>query len=384
MQEIETGKLPIWAWSEMEAGARAQAFHLALHPFTFHHIAIMPDNHQGYGMPIGGIAATKGVVIPEAVGVDIGCGMQAIKTSLRSIDTNTLQNIVDEIKSRIPVGFSHHKESYAGNMPTIGYTFDSVVEREYDSACHQIGTLGGGNHFLEIQKGDDGFIWAMVHSGSRNLGKKVADHYIREAVKYTANSDAQVPEKWELAYLSTKDELGMNYIREMQYCLAFAKASRTFMILDILNSIEKFVPNVSVTENHDIHHNYASLAAHYGQTVLVHRKGATSAERNQIGIIPGSQGTASYIVIGRGNAKSFNSSSHGSGRLMGRNEAKKNLNLSEQIAILDSQGILHDMRSTGSLDEAPGAYKNIEDVMKQQMDLVQPIVKLTPLAVIKG
>lgn len=240
------------------------------------------------------------------------------------------------------------------------------------------------NHFLEIQRGDDGHIWAMVHSGSRNLGKKVADYYIKEAVKYTEEQDVYVPKNWELAYLDLNSEMGMTYFNEMTYCVEFAKSNRQYMINCILESIKDVISDAKYEKEYDVTHNYASVENHFGESVIVHRKGATYAGAGSTGLIPGSQGTASYVVEGRGNPNSFMSCSHGSGRKMGRGVAKRMLSLDYERAILDNQGIIHDMKSIETLDEAPGAYKNIEDIMRNQIDLVKPLVKLVPLAVVKG
>jgi tRNA-splicing ligase RtcB (3'-phosphate/5'-hydroxy nucleic acid ligase) len=387
MRQIETERVPIWIWSddEMEKNVKKQALHLAYHPYTLHHIAMLPDFHLGYGMPIGGVAATApDIIIPEAVGVDISCGMDAVRTSLIEIDREKIIKIVDSIKTKIPVGFSHHAESFGEYMPKESVRDLPIVNREFSKACKQIGTLGGGNHFCEIQKGSDGYIWAMIHSGSRNLGKQVADHYITEAVKYGEYSDVYIPKNWELAYLDRNDDIGQDYFAEMTYCMKFAEASRRLMMQRVEESILEHVSEVKFLEQYDINHNYARAERHYDINMLVHRKGATAAFKDQVGIIPGSQGTASYIVKGRGNMKSFCSSSHGSGRTMGRGEATRKLNLEEKMKILDDQGVVHDMRSRDKLDEAPGSYKDIENVMKNQMDLVEIIVKLTPLAVIKG
>ena len=240
------------------------------------------------------------------------------------------------------------------------------------------------NHFIEIQQGDDGYIWMMVHSGSRNLGKKVADHYIKMATQQTADSDVNIPRKWELDYLYVNSPDGQDYIREMKYCLEFAKANRTYMMKEMCEAMGAVMPTVSYEPIIDIHHNYAEPIKLNDLDLVLHRKGATAANRGQLGIIPGSQGTASYIVEGRGNGKSFCSCSHGSGRRMARGVAKRNLNLDDERYILDRQMIIHDMTSTEALDEAPGAYKNIELVMENQKDLVKPLVRLTTRAVIKG
>lgn len=384
---IDTEKIPIKLWLEdIEEGAMKQVLNLANLPFAFNHIAIMPDSHQGYGMPIGGVLATEQVVVPNAVGVDIGCGMCAAKTPLKEIDTVTLKNIMGRIRKIIPVGFSHQAERQDEDlMPNLDKDM-IIVEQEYNSALKQLGTLGGGNHFIEIQKGSDGFIWIMVHSGSRNIGKQVADHYNKLAVKLNERWFSQVPKKWELAFFPNDTaEYGL-YLREMKYCVDFALANRKLMMSRIWNIFNGVVCDDIWKDESPINiaHNYASMEHHFGQNVLVHRKGATKAKLDQIGIIPGSQGTKSYIVKGKGNRESFESCSHGAGRKMGRNQAVKNLNLAEEIKKLDDQGIIHGIRTEKDLDEASGAYKDINEVMKDQEDLVEILIELTPLAVIKG
>lgn len=395
----EEKSLPIKMWlEEIEDGAMEQIKHLAALPFAFNHIAIMPDCHQGYGMPIGGVLATKDVIIPNAVGVDIGCGMCAVKTSLTEIDIETLKKIMGEIRKAVPVGFNHHKEKQSENlMPKIedyeNNCFQDefeIVYKEYDSALKQIGTLGGGNHFIEIQKGSDGHIWIMIHSGSRNLGKQVADYYNKLAIALDEKWFSKVPKEWELAFFPIDSEEGQSYIREMNYCVDFALANRKLM-MDRIKEI--FYKNIyDAVDNIDcnfekminIAHNYASLENHFGENVMVHRKGAILAREGNIGIIPGSQGTKSYIVKGKGNKESFESCSHGAGRKMGRKDAERRLNLEEEIKRLDDQGIIHAIRGKGDLDEAAGAYKPIDEVMRNQSDLVEILVELQPLAVIKG
>lgn len=386
MKVISTEKLPIKMWlEEIEDGAMAQIKNLANLPFAFKHIAIMPDSHQGYGMPIGGVLATKGVIIPNAVGVDIGCGMCAVKTSLTEIDTKTLKKIMGEIRDVIPVGFNHQKERQDEIlMPNISTLNDGICESKYESALKQIGTLGGGNHFIEIQKGSDGHIWIMIHSGSRNLGKQVADYYNKLAIELNKKWFSSVDVKQELAFLPIDSEEGQNYIKEMNYCIEFALSNRLLMMNRIEDIFTKELGVVVYEPIINIAHNYARMENHFGENVMIHRKGATLADKNTIGIIPGSQGTKSYIVKGKGNIDSFNSCSHGAGRKMGRNEAEKTLNLEDEIKMLDDQGIIHAIIGQKDLDEAPGAYKDIKDVMKNQKDLVEILVELTPLGVIKG
>lgn len=372
-------------WLEdVEEGAMSQLRNLANLPFAFKHIAVMPDSHQGYGMPIGGVLATKGMIIPNAVGVDIGCGMCAMRSSLESLDREILKKILGQIKAAIPVGFNHHKDRQDDTwMPGRQFEKGVVCESEYRHAAFQIGTLGGGNHFIEIQKGSDGAIWVMVHSGSRNLGKQVADHYNRLAGRLNLKWHSPVPPEHQLAYLPEESDEGQSYVREMNYCVEFSFRNRKLMAERIAECFSRNVP-CSFEPLINIAHNYARKEHHFGQDVWVHRKGATSAKEGEIGIIPGSQGTKSYIVKGKGNPESFQSCSHGAGRKMGRKEATRKLDLQEEIRKMDAQGIVHGIRGVHELDEAPGAYKDISEVMKNQSDLVDVLVELNPLGVVKG
>ena len=397
--KIYNTKIPLKVWTDdIEEGALEQAKHLTELPFAFKHIAIMPDTHQGYGMPIGGVMATKGVIVPNAVGVDIGCGMCAVKTSLTEIDTDTLKKIMGEIRKVIPVGFKHQdKKQDESLMPKVEKWIDKevidgaeykdlypIVGDQYLSALKQIGTLGGGNHFIEIQKGSDGFIWIMIHSGSRNLGLQVANYYNKKAIELNKRWFSEVPEKWELAFLPVDSEEGQEYLREMNYCVDFALANRELMMDRIVHTFNRELGLIGIEPSINIAHNYASLENHFGQNVWVHRKGATKATEGLTGIIPGSQGTSSYIVEGFGNPESFMSCSHGAGRRMGRKQAIRELSLENEINLLNMKGILHSIRGQKDLDEAPGSYKNIQGVMKNQEDLVKIKVELNPLAVIKG
>jgi tRNA-splicing ligase RtcB len=360
----------------------------------------MPDAHQGYGVSIGTVLATDKVVVPNAVGVDIGCGMCAVKTSLRAeqLDKETIKRIFGGskeyqggIRSCVPVGFDHQSKKQDSNlMPPLPNTPVPylIIEREYDSALKQIGTLGGGNHFIEIQKDTEGFVWIMIHSGSRNLGLKVADYYNQLAYdlnkRWYSNTYLPKNPKDSLAFLPIESKEAKDYMLEMQYCVDFALANRKLMMDNILEVFKSVLFSYFATEPMiNIAHNYAKWENHFGQNVIVHRKGATLAREGVIGIIPGSQGTKSYIVKGKGNKESFESCSHGAGRAMGRKEAERSLNLEEQIKIMDDQGIIHGIRNNGNLDEAPGAYKNIDVVMNNQKDLVEILVELSPLAVIK-
>ncbi|MCF6290529.1 MAG: RtcB family protein [Desulfobacterales bacterium] len=346
----------------------------------------MADAHLGYGMPIGGVMATQEVVIPNAVGVDIGCGMCAVRTSLTGIDRETLLRIMAGIRARIPLGFAHHKKKQNERwMPDYPGEPMPVVEAEYASALKQVGTLGGGNHFIEVQQGSDGHVWLMIHSGSRNIGFKVARHYNRLAGELNRKWKSPVPPDWQLAYLPLDSRQGQVYLQEMRYCVDFALANRLLMMERFQEAVMYAVGKaVAFGEVINIAHNYAAIEKHFGVEVVVHRKGATQARAGQTGIVPGSQGTTSYIVRGRGNPESFESCSHGAGRKMGRKQAQRELNLEKEKSRLDKMGVIHALRGKRDLDEAAGAYKDIAEVMANQADLVTVEIKLKPLAVVKG
>jgi tRNA-splicing ligase RtcB (3'-phosphate/5'-hydroxy nucleic acid ligase) len=383
-QIIDSERIPIKLWlDDIEDGAMQQARNLANLPFAFRHIALMPDAHEGFGMPIGGVLATQGVVIPNAVGVDIGCGMCAVKTSLHHLEQVQIKSIMSGIRKVVPLGFKHQKQKQPIElMPSADQLeSNSIVAQEFENAREQLGTLGGGNHFIEIQKGSDDHIWIMVHSGSRNIGHKVAEQYNKLAKGF---NDAGVV-KADLAFLPVETNEASRYLAEMQYCVDFAFANRKLMMQQIESVFAGEVGSrFSRLHFINIAHNYASFEEHFGTRVLVHRKGATSARKGEQGIIPGSQGTNSYIVSGKGNPESFESCSHGAGRVMGRKQAQRSLDLESEIAKLDRQGVIHAIRTRNDLDEAPRAYKNIDEVMNNQLDLVEAEIVLRPLAVIKG
>ncbi len=386
---VKTEKVPIKLWLEnVEPDTMQQARNLANLPFVVRHVALMPDAHLGYGMPIGGVMATEGVVIPNAVGVDIGCGMSAVKTSLTTIATENLKSVLAMIRSKVPLGFKHHKHAQDPElMPKVDsdqFASMKIVPREYKSALTQVGTLGGGNHFIEIQKGNDGHIWLMIHSGSRNIGFKVANYYNRLAVELNRKRGAKIPSKWQLAYLPIDEKAGQTYLLEMQYCVDFAYANRLLMMERVKQALQHVVSPVFFDPVINIAHNYAAREKHFGKDVFVHRKGATRAEEGEIGIIPGSQGAPSYLVRGMGNPESFASCAHGAGRKMGRKQAQRQLDLEKERGKLEKQGILHSLRHAHDLDEAAGAYKDIDEVIDNQLDLIEVLVELRPMAVIKG
>ncbi len=382
---ISTEKKPIKLWlQDIDEVALEQAKNIANLPFAFRHVAIMPDAHQGFGMPIGGVLATQEVVVPNAVGVDIGCGMCAFRTELQSLDQADLKAIHQRIKQLIPVGFDHHEKKQPENlMPEMNPDM-KIVRQEYESALYQIGTLGGGNHFVEIQEGSDGYIWIMIHSGSRNIGYKVAEYYNHKAVELNQKYFSSVKKEWQLAFLPLNTDHFKNYLLEMQFCVDFALANRKLMMERVKQAFAERLGDIEFNQFINIAHNYAKWENHFGQNVIVHRKGATSAKVGEKGIIPGSQGTKSYIVEGLGNPESFHSCSHGAGRVLGRKEAQRQLSLEKEKEKLDRQGILHSIQNVSDLDEAPSAYKDIDLVMENQKDLVRILIELKPLAVVKG
>jgi tRNA-splicing ligase RtcB len=384
--------VPIKSWvTDLEPGALSQARNLANLPFVHSHIALMPDAHYGYGMPIGGVMATKGVVIPYAVGVDIGCGMCSVETNI--YDIGNLKGLMGRIRMEIPLGFKKHPRNQEGMPPQQDWNELPIVHDNISKAQKSLGTLGGGNHFIEFQRAvETGRIHIMIHSGSRNLGLKVANHYNKVAQDLNSKWYSNVPKEWQLAFLPLDSSSGKAYLREMDYCVKFAAGSRKQMMATIITIMRQdghWKDDVcgfqrTVDSVFDVPHNYATMEHHFGKDVMVHRKGAILARKDTRGIIPGSQGTKSYIVRGLGNKDSFESCSHGAGRLMSRNKAHKELDLSTEVKKLDDQGIIHSIRNIKDLDEASGAYKDIDKVMENQKDLVIVEKTLSPIAVIKA
>ena len=374
MKTIEENRVPIKIWTEdIEESAVAQIKNLANLPFAFHHVAIMPDVHAGLGMPIGGVLATEGIVVPNAVGVDIGCGMCAVKSSIHKSELTefNIELLIRSIKYVIPLGFDWHPSAQDESLMPQNHDINAmkVVKNNFKAALKQLGTLGGGNHFIEIQEDEDGYIWIMIHSGSRNLGLKVCEHYAKKARYWLEKW--HVPYFRELEYFPIEIEDARMYMKEMQYCIEFALANRKLMMERCKETIISIFPNATFDEMINIAHNYAAWEKHFDKKVLVHRKGATRANKGEIGIIPGSQGTNSYIVEGLGNEESFMSCSHGAGRKLSRRQAIKNLNLEQEIENLDKLGIYHSITKQKDLDEAPSAYKDIEEIIASELDLIR-------------
>ena len=414
-EKYEDGySVPVKSWCEnCEEGAVKQAENLAKHPVVFDHVALMPDAHQGYGMPIGGVIACENAVIPAAVGVDIGCGMIATETDIpaeRFAEMSFRRAFQEKLKERIPVGegVSHREtqnwegfEEYTANNGMRSNLWPSKLDRM------NLGTLGGGNHFIELQrtttldrppspvatedKFGNGRIWLMIHSGSRNLGKRIEEHYHKIANRLCTRFRVPLADP-DLAFLPIEEADGHYYFTDMLFALRYAKENRRRMMEAMKATVAEFVPEANFLRTIDIHHNYAACEEHFGKKVFVHRKGATSAKLDEIGIIPGSMGTASYIVRGLGNPDSFMSCSHGAGRRMSRIAASTKLTVEECDRAMD--GIVcerwHKYKGFGKakgrldLSEAPQAYKDIEDVIASERDLVEPLVRLVPLASLKG
>lgn len=381
---------PVKIWTnDVDDKAMEQIENLTTLPFLHHHLAIMPDVHAGMGMPIGGVLACEDAVIPNAVGVDIGCGMCAVKTNWKVSDIPTdilRKEIMRGIRNQIPLGMNHHKQSQDEKYLPQGFDIDKmeIVKHRQQAILHEIGTLGGGNHFIELQKDEDDTLWIMIHSGSRNLGKLVGDHYNNIAKNLNKLWHSVVSPDIRLPFLPRGTKEFGAYWNEMKYCIEFALCNRKLMMQRIEEVISYAIPGIEFEPMINIAHNYAAMEHHFGKDVIVHRKGATLAQEGVIGIIPGSQGTASYIVEGLGNPDSFNSCSHGAGRVLSRSAAIRTLDMAAEVSQLEAKGIIHAIRCQNDMQEASGAYKDIDTVIANESDLVKVKTRLLPVAVIKG
>ena len=400
--------VPIKAWlpdeTFIDALCMEQANHLASLPFLHKWVCLMPDTHAGMGMPIGGVIATQDVIIPNAVGVDIGCGMAFCGTDI-SVDEirdvtvaggTLIEGVIQDILRQIPVGFSHHK--HMQGCFTLDATFESKgkymsdpqLGSQIEAGYYQIGTLGGGNHFIELQQDDAGCLGIMIHSGSRNFGKQICDYFHNAARDLNRKWCSSIPDEWRLAFLPTDSPEGRRYIDWMNLALDFAAENRSRMMFSVRSIVEKWIGkhttiSFSYTDEINCHHNYAALECHYGKDVWVHRKGATRALNGELAVIPGAMGSSSYVVVGLGNEKSFHSSSHGAGRRYSRKGAMQNFSADEVMADLDRQGVVlgkHNKKDVA--EESRFAYKDIDEVMEYQQDLVRPVKKLQTIGVVKG
>ncbi len=388
-------KLPI-------GGAQQEILSWANHPFSveeqsmlrnvsrlpclFKHVALMPDAHLGVGSMVGSVVATKDAVIPATVGVDIGCGMMAVKTPFKSVILEgKLKELRSNIEEAIPVGFNNYRDPVDESSNWEGWeTFRELHKGVHDrkaKAMTQLGTLGGGNHFVEVCLDTEDSVWLMLHSGSRNIGKELAERHISTAKSLWQLNELPAP---DLAYFIQGTPEFAAYWEDLKWAQSYAMKNREIMMTRLLRVFNKmfnhrqpFKPELAV----NCHHNYVALEHHYGEDVFVTRKGAINAAQGQYGIIPGSMGAKSFIVKGRGLAESFNSCSHGAGRKMSRGAAKRAFSesdLARQTAGVECR------KDRGVLDEIPGAYKSIETVMKNQEDLVEVVAEIKQVVCVKG
>jgi tRNA-splicing ligase RtcB len=355
-------------------------------PCLFKHVALMPDAHLGKGSMVGSVVATKEAVIPATVGVDIGCGMMAVKTPFKSgILDGKLKELRLKIEEAIPVGFNAYQESvdessYWDGWKDFNELHQGVRDRKA-KAMKQLGTLGGGNHFIEVCLDTENFVWLMLHSGSRNIGKELAERHITTAKSLWRLNELPAP---DLAYFIQGTPEFAAYWKDLKWAQTYAMKNREIMMTRLLkvfnklfNHRKEFRPELSV----NCHHNYVAVEEHYGEKVFVTRKGAINAAADVYGIIPGSMGAKSFIVQGRGLAESFNSCSHGAGRKMSRGAAKRAF--SEADFARQTQGV-ECRKDKGVLDEIPGAYKDIKEVMRNQSDLVKIVAELKQVVCVKG
>ena len=386
--KISGAKADVLAWVHHDLSLDEQNMlrNVSRLPCLYKHVALMPDAHLGIGSMVGSVIATKEAVIPATVGVDIGCGMMAVKTPFKSgILDGKLKELRHEIKRPIPVGFNSHKESDTDASRWSGWeTFDELHSGVHDrkvKAMKQLGTLGGGNHFIEVCLDTEDSVWLMLHSGSRNIGKELAERHI--ATAKTLHRLNELPDP-SLAYFIQGTEEFKNYWHDLDWAQGYALMNREVMMKRLLKSFNRmfnkqkaFRPEIAV----NCHHNYVAIEEHFGENVFITRKGAINAELGRYGIIPGSMGAKSFIIKGLGAPESYNSCSHGAGRKMSRTAAKK------RFTREDLERMTHGVecrKDKGVIDEIPGAYKNIEEVMRNQSDLVEVVAELKQVVCVKG
>lgn len=404
----ERTRKPIRVWLEhigqVEESCLEQAYHLADLPFIHKWVCLMPDTHTGMGMPIGGVIATDGVIIPNAVGVDIGCGMNFVSTDIKAAElkdvttgSGTLvQTIIADIMRNVPVGFQSHKEKQPSRVLDEAFAHADRYQSNpelfalLEAAYYQVGTLGGGNHFIELQEDQDGYLGIMLHSGSRHLGKCICDAYHKKARVLNNLWFSQVPDEYRLAFLPVDSREGRHYITWMNLAMDYAFENRARMMEHVKElataKIRKYLNReVSFGQEINCHHNYAALEHHYDKDVWVHRKGATRARDGELAVIPGAMGSYSYVVRGKGNKESFCTSSHGAGRAYSRKGAMAAFTCEEVLNDLKEQGVvLGKTKRADVAEESRFAYKDIQAVMKSQKDLVEIVSQLKTIAVVKG
>ncbi|HEV8281322.1 MAG TPA: RtcB family protein [Candidatus Limnocylindrales bacterium] len=384
------GRVPIKSWAgELDPRTLEQATNVSNLPFAIDHVALMPDGHAGYGMPIGGVLFADKVVVPYAIGVDIGCGVALVETDLTVDDLPPadLDKVLASIDRGVPTGHFGLKTPVDREiaLAEMGVAKpESVKDAWFDRARSQLGTLGGGNHFLELQRDEGGTVFVMLHSGSRNLGKTICDEFHKRALAQNRAWHAELPHD-ELAYLPVGTDDFVGYWSAMEFALRFAEVNRSRMLDVVERSFEHLTKIGRFDRLVDVHHNYAAWENHAGQNGIVHRKGAVRARAGEIVLIPGSMGSASYVGEGLGNAESFETCQHGAGRALSRTAARKAKTSKEVYDEMSTLGVV--LRSSdpkGVAEEAAFAYKNIESVMAASASLVKPTKRLTPLGVVKG
>ncbi|GAA5785042.1 RtcB family protein [Chitiniphilus shinanonensis] len=392
-------KVPVHAWTDqVEPEAIRQLKNVAALPIVHGHVAAMPDVHLGIGATVGSVIPTRGAIIPAAVGVDIGCGMNAVRTSLNAADLpDSLARLRSAIEAAVPVGFSQHAwdkvrgSAHQRAARPLDDRLDRIVgrhpglmkmQRQFARTwvC-QIGTLGGGNHFIELCLDEAGRVWLMLHSGSRGTGNVIGRYFIDAAKKDMRRHQVNLPDH-DLAYFSEGSTLFDDYVEALEWAQDYALVNRREMMRLIVEALRPHLPPFTLTDEAiNCHHNYVARETHGGERLFITRKGAIAAHAGQLGIIPGSMGAKSYIVRGLGNEHSFCSCSHGAGRRMSRSEAKRRFNRFDLAA--QTEGV-ECRKDGGVLDEIPGAYKDIDQVMAQQSDLVEVVHTLKQVLCVKG
>ena len=386
-------RLPVYSWAtDIEAEALRQARNLGDLEVAVDHAALMSDAHAGFGMPIGGVLFTKDTVVPYAIGVDIGCGVQLARTNLvweDSLDAAKLRNVLRQIQRDVPTGFTIHKRPplpLDRLLDRIGMDPPASIQAGWLArAALSLGTLGGGNHFLEVQCDEQNRVYFMLHSGSRNLGKQVCDLFAPKALAVCKAAGRTLPDP-ELAYLRLDDDAdAQRYWDAMTFALRWAEQNRRQMMDRVEDAFRKHASVHMFERVVDVHHNYAAEETHVGQPGIVHRKGAVRARTGETVLIPGSMGTASYVGEGLGNALAFESCQHGAGRALGRKAAKRLKSGADVVAEMAGWGIQFlSGAPRDAAEEAAFAYKDIETVMALSADLVRPVTRLRPLGVVKG
>jgi len=396
--------VPIKAWTkgvQLEDQAKTQLLNVAQLPFVFRWIAAMPDVHWGIGATVGSVIPTKGAIIPAAVGVDIGCGMMAVQTSLNARDLpDNLHGIREAIEKAVPHGRTNHggagdrgawheipRENQevwgAGLKPRYDAILAKHPKLDRGNHANHLGTLGTGNHFIEVCLDESEIVWFMLHSGSRGVGNRMGSYFIELAKKDMERFFVTLPDR-DLAYFPEHTEHFDDYVEAVEWAQDFARSNRDLMMQQIVSAVRGsgLVPAFTAeVKSINCHHNYVARESHFGQNVLVTRKGAVRAREGDMGIIPGSMGARSYIVRGKGNAESFHSCSHGAGRAMSRHEAKKRFTIEDHIRMTDG---VECRKDADVIDETPAAYKPIDAVMAAQADLVEIVHTLRQVVCVKG